>query len=133
MSSPVGSIDTRLVVLRGNSRSGKSSLATALRERPMSVVLEGILWSTKYGEMIRRLLADHRGSNFVYYLRVDFDETVARHTASTDAAEWTAEDMRSWWNDNDLLGIPEETVLNARHPQFQLLSQIERDLGNTVD
>lgn len=170
MSTSVGSVDTRLVVLRGNSRSGKSTLSMALRQRPMSVVgqdhirriilkdrdkreltaavelidlnvrfcldhgkdvvLEGILWSTKYGDMIRRLLADHRGSNHVYYLQVDFDETVARHTASADADEWTADDMRSWWNEGDLLGIPEETVLDASLPQSQLLSRIEHDLGS---
>lgn len=168
MNGPVGSADSRLVVLRGNSRAGKSTLSMALRRRPMSVVgqdhirriilkerdkleltaavelidvnvrfcldhgkdvvLEGILWSVKYGDMIRQLLVDHRGTNHVYYLQVGFDETVARHTASADAAEWTSEDMRSWWNDDDLLGIPEETVLDASLPQSQLLSHIERQL-----
>ncbi|MFC6705847.1 kinase [Flexivirga alba] len=168
MSGHVGSPSTTLVVLRGNSRAGKSSLAEALRQRPMSVVgqdhirriilkdrdkleltaavelidlnvrfcldhgkdvvLEGILWSQKYGAMIRQLLADHRGRNHVYYLQVDFDETAARHTASADAAEWTTNDMRSWWNDGDRLGIPEEIVLDASLPQSQLLSRIQRDL-----
>lgn len=168
MSGHVGSVNTRLVVLRGNSRSGKSTLSMALRQRPMSVVgqdhirriilkdrdkleltaavelidlnvrfclergkdvvLEGILWSAKYGDMIRRLLADHRGTNHVYYLQVAFDETVARHTASADAGEWTTEDMRSWWNGSDRLGIPEETVLDASLPQPRLLSCVEQDL-----
>lgn len=170
MSQRVGSPDTRLVVLRGNSRAGKSSLAMALRERPMSVVgqdhvrrimlkdrdkleltaavelidlnvrfcldhgkdvvLEGILWSRKYGEMIRQLLADHHGRNLVYYLRVDFDETIARHAASPDADDWTADHMRAWWTGDDPLGIPGEHVLDANLPADQLLSRIRADLGD---
>lgn len=168
MTAPVGAATTRLVVLRGPSRAGKSSLSMALRQRPMSVVgqdhvrriilkerdkleltaavelidlnvrfcldhgkdvvLEGILWSQKYGAMIRRLLADHRGHNLVYYLDVDFAETVARHTASPDAAEWTPDDMRDWWLGDDRLCIPEETVLDAKAPHDELLSRIARDL-----
>ncbi|RNI20870.1 AAA family ATPase [Flexivirga caeni] len=167
-TASVGATDTTLVVLRGPSRAGKSSLAMALRDRPMSVVgqdhlrriilkerdkleltaavelidmtvrfcldhgkdvvLEGILWSQKYGEMVRRLVADHRGRNLVYYLQVDFDETVARHTASSQAAEWTADAMRGWWSGDDRLGIPEEVVLDASLPAAQTLARIAADL-----
>lgn len=169
--NPTGTLDTQLVVLRGPSRAGKSTLSMALRQRPMSVVgqdhlrriilkdrdeleltailelleltvrfcldrgksvvLEGILWSEKYAELIHRLLADHRGANFVYYLLIGFEETVARHTASPDAADWTAEDMRDWWNGDDRLGIPEEAVLDANLPRPQLVSRIKRDLDAT--
>lgn len=87
----------------------------------------------KYGDMIRQLVADHRGSSLVYYLQVDFDETAARHTASGEADEWTAEDMRSWWNDSDLIGIPEEIVLDASHPRDQSLSRIEADLDSLAE
>ncbi len=172
MSGPVGSSGTTLVVLRGNSRSGKSTLSMALRQRPMSVVgqdhvrriilkdrdkleltaavelidlnvrfcldhdkdvvLEGILWSQKYGAMIRRLLEDHRGPNHVYYLQADFDETAARHTASVDADDWTTDDMRSWWNGDDLLGIPGEVVLDANRPMAESLSRITADLDQTT-
>lgn len=38
MTDGIGTHSTRLVVLRGPSRSGKSTLSMSLRERPMSVV-----------------------------------------------------------------------------------------------
>ncbi|WP_446664483.1 kinase [Flexivirga sp. B27] len=168
MSSPVGSPTTRLVVLRGPSRAGKTTLSMALRQRPMSVVgqdhlrriilkdrdhleltaavelidltarfcldhgkdvvLEGILWSQKYGEMIRRLLTDHRGNNHVYYLSIGLEDSIVRHASSPDAADWTGDDMRSWWSGHDPLGIPGEQVLDANLPHAELLSRITRDL-----
>lgn len=169
MSNAVGSATTRLVVLRGPSRAGKSTLSMTLRERPMSVVgqdhirriilkdrdklqltaavelidfnvrfcldhgkdvvLEGILWSQKYGDMIRRLLTDHRGRNHVYYLSIGLEDSIVRHASSPDAADWTGDDMRSWWCRHDPLGIPGEQVLDAELPQWQLLSRITRDLA----
>ena len=38
MTGPVGRTEGQLVVLRGNSRAGKTSLSMVLRERPMAVV-----------------------------------------------------------------------------------------------
>lgn len=99
----VGSTETRLVLLRGNSASGKSSVAAGIRERfgcglalvgqdnlrrivlrehdrpgganiglidtvarysldaGYHVVLEGILYADRYGQMLQQLRADHRG------------------------------------------------------------------------
>lgn len=168
MSDPVGTATTRLVVLRGPSRAGKSTLSMALRARPMSVVgqdhvrriilkdrdhleltaavelidlnvrfcldhgkdvvLEGILWSQKYGDMIRRLLTDHRGRNHVYYLSIGLEDSIVRHASSPDAADWTGDDMRSWWCGHDPLGTADEQLLDAELPQEQLLSRIHRDL-----
>ncbi len=108
----VGTEETRLVVLRGNSASGKSSLAAGLRERfgrglavvgqdnlrrivlgerdrpgaanigligltaryaldaGFHVVVEGILYADRYGDMLDQLRADHRGPTHSYYLDV---------------------------------------------------------------
>jgi hypothetical protein len=110
-----------LIVIRGNSGSGKSSTALAVRvaigrgvalvgqdvirrqvlrerDRPgavnvgliaqtvrycldhsYDVILEGILYSAHYGDMIRSLLADHAGPSFVYYYDLTFAETLRRH------------------------------------------------------
>jgi hypothetical protein len=43
------------------------------------VVVEGILYADRYGDMLGRLRADHRGPTHHYYLDVPFDETLARH------------------------------------------------------
>jgi guanylate kinase len=62
----IGSDQTRLIVLRGNSGSGKSSVAKALREA--------------YG----------RGVD----LDVSIAETLRRHATRPQAAEFGADDMR---------------------------------------
>lgn len=104
----VGTEETRLVVLRGNSASGKSSVADGLRERfgrdlalvgqdnlrrimlrerdrpgaaniglidltaryaldaGFHVVVEGILYADRYGDMLTELRADHRGPTHGY-------------------------------------------------------------------
>ncbi|MEV8210355.1 kinase, partial [Streptomyces sp. NPDC079189] len=93
---------TRLVVLRGNSASGKSSVAAGLcdrfgrglalvgqdnlrrivlRERDRAgaadIGLIGILYAGPYGAMLAQLRADHLGPNRGYYLDVPFAETLA--------------------------------------------------------
>lgn len=103
-TGPVGRSDTRLVLLRGPSASGKSSVAQGVRDRfgrglaivgqdylrrivlrerdvkgganiglidrvaryaldtaGYHTVIEGIFTADRYGEMLTRLLADHRG------------------------------------------------------------------------
>ncbi|SOE24982.1 hypothetical protein SAMN05442782_1663 [Streptomyces sp. OK228] len=111
-------------MLRGNSASGKSSVAAGLREkfgrglalvgqdnlrrtvlrerdRPGAanigligltaryalaagyhVVVEGIVYADRYGDMLARLCADHCGPTHGYYLDVPFAETVARHAST---------------------------------------------------
>src|SRR5688572_10270823 len=118
---PIGTPDTKLIVIRGNSGSGKSTIARqgqlrhgrgcalvqqdylrriVLRERDIPggiapaliantvrfaldhqyhVVLEGILHSAKYGEMLAALRRAHRGHTCVFYLDVGFEETLRRH------------------------------------------------------
>jgi predicted kinase len=108
----VGSGTTRLIVLRGNSASGKSAVAQGVRDRygrglavvgqdnvrrmilrerdvpgganiglidavaryaldaGYHVVVEGILYADRYGEMLRGLREDHRGQSRFYYLDV---------------------------------------------------------------
>lgn len=150
-----GTPRTRLVVLRGNSGSGKSTVARALRDRygrgaalveqdylrrivlkerdrpgaanielidqtvrfaldhDYHVVLEGILYAAHYGDMLRRLVADHAGETFVYYFDVPFDETVRRHATRPQSSDFTVEQMRDWFVHDDQLGVCGETVIAA--------------------
>ena len=50
-------------------------------------MLEGILFSGKYGPMIASLLDAHRGATHVFYLDVSFEETLRRH-ATRAQAQW---------------------------------------------
>ncbi|MEW9550744.1 AAA family ATPase [Nonomuraea sp. NPDC050783] len=149
-----GSPDTVLIVVRGNSGSGKSSVARAAREaygrrglalisqdvvrrdilreldRPGGVniglldvmcrhtldaghhvILEGILAASRYGEMLRALCRDHRGTTRCFYLDVSWEETVRRHGTRPQRERFGPEDMRQWYVPRDLLPGVAETVV----------------------
>jgi thymidylate kinase len=77
---------TRLIVLRGNSGSGKSSVAAEIRAR-----------------MLDSLRCDHPGPAHFYYLDVPFEETIRRHATRPQASEFGRDEMHSWYRERDLL------------------------------
>jgi len=144
---------TRLYVIRGNSGSGKTTVAHALRAalpapamvieqdhfrrivlkekeglentdavelirtvaefglaRDYVVIVEGILGSPKYGPMLVELMA-RAGSARAFYLDVSFEETLRRHATKPNADAWGEAEMREWWREHDVLGVPGETIL----------------------
>ncbi|MER7248205.1 kinase [Kribbella sp. NPDC000426] len=165
-----GSPTSRLVVLRGNSGSGKSTTAKALRERlgrgtawveqdhlrrillrehdlpggvniglidlntryaldhGYDVVLEGIMHAGRYGDMLRRLTADHLGTTLHYYFDIPFEETAVRHSTRALAGEFTVDAMREWYRERDLLGL-EHGVIGPDSSVEQTVGQILTDLG----
>jgi chloramphenicol 3-O-phosphotransferase len=167
----VGSEETRLVVLRGNSASGKSSVAAGLREKfgrglalvaqdnlrrvvlrehdvpgaaniglidtvaryaldaGFHVVVEGILYADRYGDMLGRLRADHRGGTHHYYLDVPFDETLARHATKPIADEVNETHLRDWYRPLDLLPDGVETVIGADSALAATIDRIMNDTG----
>jgi hypothetical protein len=167
----VGTKDTRLVVLRGNSASGKSSIADGLREsfgrglalvgqdnlrrivlrerdRPGAaniglidltaryaldagyhVVVEGILYADRYGDMLAELRADHRGPTHGYYLDVPFDETLVRHATKPIADDVNEAQLRDWYRARDLLPGGIETVIGADNTLHETVDRIMLDTG----
>ncbi|GAP45768.1 putative uncharacterized protein [Streptomyces azureus] len=167
----VGSEGTRLVVLRGNSASGKSSVAAGLRETygrglalvaqdnlrrvvlrehdvpgaaniglidtvaryaldaGFHVVVEGILYADRYGDMLGRLRADHRGATRHYYLDVPFDETLARHATKPIADEVNETQLRDWYRPLDLLPDGVETVIGADSTLSATIERLMHDTG----
>ncbi|WP_053850157.1 kinase [Streptomyces sp. NRRL B-24085] len=166
----VGTEETRLIVLRGNSASGKSSVAAGLRDRfgrglalvgqdnlrrtvlrerdrpgaaniglieltaryaldaGFHVVVEGILYADRYGEMLTRLRADHRGPTHCYYLHVPFEQTLARHAGKPIAHEVSEPQLRDWYRELDLLPDGSETVIG---PDSTLAGTVDRVLRET--
>ncbi|WP_330343030.1 AAA family ATPase [Streptomyces sp. NBC_00557] len=167
----VGTEETRLVVLRGNSASGKSSVALGLRERfgrglalvgqdnlrrivlrehdrpgaaniglidltaryaldaGYHVVVEGILYADRYGDMLAQLRADHRGPSYAYYLDVPFEETLARHATKPIADDVDEAQLRDWYRPRDLLPGGIETVIGADSPLQRTVDRIMHDTG----
>lgn len=157
-----------LVCVRGNSGSGKSTVAAEVRRRygrgcslieqdylrrvvlrehgsdstptkapafvmttaraaldaGYHVVLEGILHTGSYGAPLRKLIAEHPGPSFVFYLDVSFDETLRRHAGRVDLAHVTAQMMYGWYHPLDLLGVPGEQVIDEASTVEQSVSRI---------
>lgn len=159
-----------LIVIRGNSGSGKSTVARLVRERARSgakiavveqdylrrivlkekenegianigliqqtvsycmsqgfhVVLEGILYSKRYGDMIG-VLADEADQHWAYYFDVSFEETLRRHTTKPNAAEFGEAEMRGWFNEDDRLGLTREWVVDEQHSSEESAKRILSD------
>jgi hypothetical protein len=122
----VGSEETRLVVLRGNSASGVARYAL---DAGFHVVVEGILYADRYGDMLGRLRADHRGGTHHYYLDVPFDETLARHATKPIADEVNETHLRDWYRPLDLLPDGVETVIGADSALAATIDRIMNDTG----
>ena len=152
-----------LIVLRGNSGSGKSSVARGLRERfgyglawveqdhlrrvllrehdiphgnnigliELNVryaleagyvtVLEGILYSPHYTEMLSRLHLDYGGHWYDFDL--PFEETVKRHATRPQAQLFTPEQMRGWYRQDDRLPFVQERLIT---PESRLEDTVNR-------
>lgn len=170
----VGREDSRLVVIRGNSASGKSSVAAGIRDRfgrglalvgqdnlrrvvlrerdrpgasniglisavaryaldaGYHVVVEGILYADRYGDMLDTLVREHRGTTRCYYLDVSLAETLVRHATKPDAAylaQVTERELTGWYRPHDVLPSGIETVIGAGHSLEETVDRIMRDTG----
>lgn len=93
------------------------------------VVLEGILHRAKYGAMLHELITAHLGVTTVVYLDVSLDETVRRHSLRPQAAEFTAEQMRGWYQHRDVLDVPGERILGEDVSQDEAVQFIADATG----
>lgn len=170
----VGTQQTRLVVMRGNSASGKSSVAATIRDRfgrglalvaqdnlrrivlrerdlpggkniglidtvaryaldaGYHTVVEGIMYADRYGDMLRGLVADHRGVSRCYYLDIPYAQTLERHASKQDLgylAHVTEADLTKWYRERDVLPGGLETVIGADSALEETVEQIMRETG----
>ncbi|MEY8578800.1 AAA family ATPase [Corynebacteriaceae bacterium 6-324] len=170
-----GSESSRLIIIRGNSGSGKSHLAHAVRAaRPrgvaiiahdvlrreilhvrdhpgalsvqyidlsarfaldngLDVVVEGILHSESYGEMLSQLRDDHRGLTRCYYYELSLDETLERHRTKALAAEVSEADVASWYRGDDRVAALDEATFNATVSAADALQRVLVDVGWSRD
>lgn len=167
----VGNGQTRLIVIRGNSGSGKSALAAAIRngrprgvaivgqdvlrrdilhvpdtkpslaadyidlstrfalDRGLNVIVEGILRDDIYGDMLRRLIADHLGITRCYRYKIPFQETLRRHNTKPNAVDFGEGEMRQWWREDDGLTGVVETIIGPDQSLADTAAEIIADCG----
>ena len=157
-----------LVILRGNSGSGKTSVARAVRDaygrgaalleqdylrrvilrehdgsastgiapefitnaaafalaNGYHVILEGILHTARYADAVLKLIKDHDGPSFVYYLDVSLAETLRRHATRPQATEFDPDQMREWYIDHDVLGTPGEHIIGESSTFTQTVGHV---------
>ncbi|MGV4985718.1 hypothetical protein ACVB8X_06595 [Streptomyces sp. NRAIS4] len=93
------------------------------------VVIEGILYTDHYGDMLVALRADHRGPTHGYYLDVPFGETLARHATKPIADDVSETQLRDWYRPLDLLPDGLETVIGANSALHETVDRIMLDTG----
>ncbi|MFC4403845.1 kinase [Gracilibacillus xinjiangensis] len=159
-------MESKLIILRGNSGSGKTTTAKNLqnhlgrgtllvsqdtvrremlkvhdRDGNLSielirqiaeygkgkcefVIVEGILYKQRYGEMLNHLIEFFHSKTYTYYFDLSFEETVLRHNSRPKKMEFGKDSMRAWWNPNDYLGVDGEVSLTSDMSQNDVVQLI---------
>ncbi len=163
-------MESKLIIIRGNSRSGKTATAKSLqthlgrgtllvsqdvvrremlkvhdrdgnlaidlirqiaeygRDKCEFVIVEGILYKSRYGEMLNNLIEFYNHRIYPYYFDLSFEETVIRHNSSSKKMEFGEDSLRTWWNPNDYLGVDGETIFTNDMSQNDVLKLILNQL-----
>ncbi|MEH7354808.1 kinase [Neobacillus drentensis] len=163
-------MESKLIIIRGNSGSGKTTTAKNLqnhlgngtllvsqdtvrremlkvndREGNLSidlirqiaeygkdkcefVIVEGILYKNRYGQMLNNLIQFFNHKTYTYYFDLSFEETVIRHNSSSKKMEFGEDSLRAWWKPNDYLGVDGEMILTNDMSQNDVLKLILNQL-----
>jgi adenylate kinase family enzyme len=162
--------DSKLIILRGNSGSGKSTIAKRLREgssrkiaiveqdylrkfvlkeketestdniglieqtveyalsHHYDVILEGILYFPRYGDMLKRLVSKCP-NHYVFYFDISFDETLRRHVTKPNAHEFGEKEMREWYTPNQTTGFKGEQIILEASSEADTIAFIQEQTG----
>jgi hypothetical protein len=102
-------------------------LAELAMSRGFHTVVEGIMPTVRYGEMLGELVDRHRA--YVYYLDVSFDETVRRHATRPKASAFDSAAMREWYRGRDPLGRPGEVIIPESSTLDETVGRIMLETG----
>lgn len=91
------------------------------------VIVEGILHSDKYGQMLRELVPLFN-EVYAYYFDISFEETLRRHQTKPNAHEFGEEQMREWYVEKDVLNLSSERLFTDDQSQDEALQVILNDL-----
>ncbi|MGH0680641.1 kinase [Bacillus luti] len=168
MSHPI--LTSTLIILRGNSASGKTTIAKELqehfgqgtllvsqdvvrrdmlkvhdtmgnlshdllfeitkygKEKCKFVILEGILNSRRYGDMLKELIHYFEGNAYTYYFDLSLDETIRRHNTREKRHEFGEDSLQKWYNPHDTIEVKKETVFTDDFTQKEIFDAILHDV-----
>ena len=93
------------------------------------VVLDGILDTVNYGSMLQQVGVRRGCSTYAYWLDVPFDVALRRHATKANSRDYGEGEMRQWWRDNNLCGLPGEQVLPTDLGAEEAVARILSDTG----
>lgn len=159
-----------LIILRGNSGSGKTTIARRLQkvlgentmvisqdtvrremlnahdgadtpalplikqlvlygsEHCSTVILEGILRSKRYEELFEYCRSLYKDEIYAYYFDLSFEETCRRHSTRECSSEFTAEQMKQWWKEQDCSSLLEEQMISEEKTEEEIITGILDDI-----
>lgn len=116
-------------------RDGSKTLAIDLIKRMAEygadhcdrVIIEGILYTKWYGEMLEELFPKFE-TVYTYYYDLSFEETVRRHQTKSNREDFSIEDMKRWWNEHDVLNNRGEKLINEKKSVEETLQLILKNV-----
>lgn len=164
-------MDSKLIILRGNAGSGKTTTAKQLqnhlgrgtllvsqdvvrrdmlkvqdrdgnlsidlirqiaeygKDKCEFVIVEGILYKSRYGAMLNSLIQLFAPMTFTYYFDLSFEETVKRHETRAQKLDFGEESLRAWWMPHDTLEVDGEIRLSNELSQQDVVNLILNQLS----
>ena len=125
---------TKLIIIRGNSGSGKTTVAKEVRTRigdglsdDTMLVQQDVL---RRDILRERDMPDKRAVIKLYYFDIPFEETLVRHASKSNTHEFGEKEMREWWNEKDYLNMPNEKILHTDQSLDDIVHEIIHDISS---
>ena len=108
--------NSKLIILRGNSGSGKTTTAKALQQ------------SKVYRPLYEVCIQEFGSNIYAYYYDLPFEETLRRHETKPNRHEFGESAMRRWWSEKDYIGIIDEKIILQEMEQEETVEMIYKEI-----
>ena len=81
------------------------------------VILEGILNSRRYGDMLKELIHYFDENAFTYYFDLSLEETIRRHNTRDKQHEFGEDSLQKWYNPHDTIEVAGEIIFTDNFTQ----------------